>query len=76
MLLDISYRFWIFCFKISIFLIGGDKILFYNIRNVNRSLIDNIIIVNIVFYFFIEVLVYKCFFLWIILVRMKKKSRM
>lgn len=63
MLLDISYRFWIFCFKIIIFLIGGDKILFYNIRNVNRSLIDNIIIVNIVFYFFIEVLVYKRFFL-------------
>lgn len=63
MLLDISYRFWIFCFKIIIFLIGGDKILFYNIRNVNRSLIDNKIIVNIVFYFFIEVLVYKCFFL-------------
>lgn len=63
MLLDIMYRFWIFCFKIIIFLIGGYKILFYNIRNVNRLLIDNKIIVNIVFYFFIEVLVYKCFFL-------------
>lgn len=59
MLSDIMYRLWIFCFKITILLTGGHKILLYNTRNANRSSIDNITIANTVFYFFTEVLVYK-----------------
>lgn len=69
------YRLWIFCFKITILLTGGHKILLYNTRNANRWSIDNITIANTVFYFFTEVLVYKRPF-FMNYIRMKTKSRM
>lgn len=63
MLSDITYRLWIFCFKITILLTGGHRILhrflLYNTRNANEWSIDNITIANTVFYFCTEVLVYK-----------------
>lgn len=76
MLSDITYRLWIFCFKITILLTGGHKILLYNTRNANRSSTDNITIANTVFYFFSEVLVYKRPFFMNYISKNEKKSRM
>lgn len=76
MLSDITYRLWIFCFKITILLKGGHKILLYNTRNANRWSIDNITIANTVFYFCTKMLVYKYLFFMNYISKNENKSRM
>lgn len=75
MLSDIPYRLWIFCFKITILLTGGHKILLYNTRNANRWSIDNITIANTVFYFCTKMLVYKYLFFMNYISKNEKKKQ-